>query len=113
MTLVLMPLSDCEKLDTLRRLDRFRSWASLNEARFCLVCERLIAGRDILVIREADEPDSAHLACPTGNCASIPMDWILPTEEILTALAMREEGEPLNERRSASGPPREEMQEQV
>ena len=102
MTMVLIPLSDYEKLDTLRRLDRFRFWSSLDEERFCLVCQRLIAGRDILVIKDAEEPDSLHLACPTGNCASIPMDWIRPTEEILAALSIRVDTEQRGHRHHAS-----------
>src|SRR6267154_2309721 len=42
-------LSDGEKLEVLRRLDQFRHWHSLEDKRYCLVCGKLIAGRQIQV----------------------------------------------------------------
>jgi len=40
-------LSDNEKLEALRLLDQFRAWHSLDEKRYCLVCGKLITGRQI------------------------------------------------------------------
>ena len=42
-------LSDDEELEALRRLDQFRQWHSLDEKRYCLVCGKLISGRQIQV----------------------------------------------------------------
>ncbi len=42
-------LSDNEQLEMLRRLDQFRTWHSLDEKRYCLVCGKVITGRQIQV----------------------------------------------------------------
>jgi hypothetical protein len=64
MTLVLIELADAEKLDTLRRLDQFREWQSLDEKRYCLVCGNLITGREIQVTA-GNRPAAARL--PNGT----------------------------------------------
>ena len=89
MNLAHLELADADKLDTLRRLDQFREWQSLDERRYCLVCGNLITGWEILVIANSSDPRSLEAVCPTEHCHSIPMDWILPTEEILATLSTR------------------------
>ena len=79
------PLSDSEKLAALRRLDQFREWPSLDEKRYCLVCGKIITGRQIQVAGDIIGDGSQRLNCPTERCNSIPMDWALPTDEILAA----------------------------
>jgi hypothetical protein len=76
-------MSDIDKLDALRRLDQFRQWRSLDERRFCLVCGKIITGRQIQVAGGTRENGPFRLSCPTERCNSIPMDWVLPTDEIL------------------------------
>ncbi len=76
-------LSDDEKLEALRRLDQFRQWHSLDEKRYCLVCGKLISGRQIQVAGGTRGNGPLRLSCPTEGCNSIPMDWVLPTDEIL------------------------------
>ena len=76
-------LSDSEKLDALRGLDQFREWRSLDDTRYCLVCGRIITGRQIQVAGSTLENGAQRLSCPTERCNSIPMDWVLPTDEIL------------------------------
>jgi hypothetical protein len=76
-------LSDQEKLEALRRLDEFRQWHSLDEKRYCLVCGNLITGRQIQVAGGTHGNGRLQLNCPTEQCNSIPMDWVLPTDEIL------------------------------
>ncbi len=79
-------LSDQEKLETLRRLDQFRQWHSLDEKRYCLVCGNLIIGQQIQVAGETRGNGPLRLNCPTEQCNSIPMDWVLPTDEILAKM---------------------------
>lgn len=79
----LAPLSDSDKLDALRELDQFREWRSLDDKRFCLVCAKIITGRQIEVAGGTRGNDPLRLSCPTERCNSIPMDWVLPTDEIL------------------------------
>ncbi|MBO0694666.1 MAG: hypothetical protein J2P56_01050 [Verrucomicrobia bacterium] len=77
------PLSDSDKLHVLQHLDQFREWRSLDERRYCLVCGKIITGRQIQVVGDADAHGPVRLSCPTEQCSSIPMDWVLPTDEIL------------------------------
>jgi len=76
-------VSDDEKLEALRRLDQFRQWRSLEEKRYCLVCGNVITGRQIRVAGGTRGNGPLRLNCPTESCNSIPMDWVLPTDEIL------------------------------
>ena len=87
MNLARLELDGADKLDTLRRLDQFREWQSLDEKRYCLVCGTLITGWEILVIADNSDPRSRQAICPTEDCHSIPMDWIRPTEEILASFS--------------------------
>jgi hypothetical protein len=76
-------LSDSDKLEALRRLDQFREWRSLDDTRFCLVCGKIISGRQIQVDGGTRGDAPPRLNCPTERCNSIPMDWALPTDEVL------------------------------
>ena len=76
-------LSDADKLDVLRRLDQFRKWRSLDDKRFCLVCGKIINGWQIQVAGGTRGNGPIQLSCPTERCNSIPMDWVLPTDELL------------------------------
>jgi len=76
-------LGDQEKLEALRRLDQFRQWHSLDEKRYCLVCGKLVTGRQIQVVGGTSGDGPLRLSCPTEGCSSIPMDWVLLTDEIL------------------------------
>ena len=79
-------LSDADRLDVLRRLDQFREWHSLDDKRFCLVCSKIINGWQIQIAGGTRGNGPLRLSCPTERCNSIPMDWVLPTDE-LVALA--------------------------
>ena len=81
-------LSDADKLDALRRLDQFRHWRSLDEKRYCLVCGKIITGQQIEVAGGTRGKGSLRLSCPTERCNSVPMDWVLPTDEILAKVEM-------------------------
>ena len=86
LTVALFPpitLPDTDKLAALCRLDQFRQWRSLDEKRFCLVCGKIITGRQIQVAGGTRGNGPLRLSCPTERCNSIPMDWVLPTDEIL------------------------------
>jgi hypothetical protein len=76
-------LSDADKLDALRVLDQFREWHSLDDNRYCLVCGKVITGRQVQVAGGKHGDGPLRLSCPTEGCNSIPMDWALPTDETL------------------------------
>jgi hypothetical protein len=85
--------ADDEKLEVLRLLDQFRQWHSLDEKRYCLVCGNLISGRQIQVDGGTRGNGPLRPSCPTERCNSIPMDWVLPTSEILAKVEKRAEEE--------------------
>ena len=81
-------LSDVEKLSVLRRLDQFREWHSLDDKRFCLVCSKIVNGWQIQIAGGTPGNGSLRLSCPTERCNSIPMDWVLPTDELVALAKM-------------------------
>ena len=83
-------LSEIDKLEALRKLDQFRAWHSLEDKRYCLVCGNLITGEQINLIGGTSGNGPLQPSCPTEGCHSIPMDWVLPTNEVLENLALRE-----------------------
>jgi hypothetical protein len=85
--------SDNEQLEALRQLDQFRQWHSLDEKRYCLVCGELVTGRQIQVTGGTHGDGPLRLHCPTAGCNSIPMDWVLPTDEILARVEKLAEDE--------------------
>jgi hypothetical protein len=95
-------LSSAEKLEILQRLDPYRKWHSLDDKRYCLACGQVIEGHDILVVGGTRGTGALRLVCRTRNCHSIPMDWVIPTDEVLARMSMLEEEEPLP-RKAAAG----------
>ena len=94
-------LSGTEKLEILQRLDRFRKWHSLDDKRYCLACGQIIEGRDVLVVGGTRGTGPLRLICPTRNCHSIPMDWVIPTDEVLTRMSTLPEEETLPRKTTA------------
>jgi hypothetical protein len=76
-------LLDADKLDVLRRLDQFRPWRSLDDKRYCLVCGKIVTGQQIQVHSGTRGNGALRLSCPSERCNSIPMDWVILTDEIL------------------------------
>jgi len=94
-------LSGTEKLEILQRLDRFRKWHSLDDKRYCLACGQIIEGRNVLVVGGTRGTGPLRLICPTRNCHSIPMDWVIPTDEVLTRMSTLPEEETLPRKTTA------------
>src|SRR6266852_1391079 len=80
-------LSDRDKLEVLQSLDRFRKWRSLDDKRYCLCCSNLITGREIEVVGGTRGTGPLRVICPTPRCHAIPMDWVLPTDEVLEKMS--------------------------
>jgi len=86
-------LAGGEKLEVLQRLDRYRKWHALDEKRYCLACGQIIDGREVLVVGGTRGTGPLRLICPTRGCHSIPMDWVIPTDEVLARMSMLKDGE--------------------
>ena len=89
-------LSSTEKLEILQRLDRYRKWHSLEDKRYCLACSQIIEGREVLVVGGTRGAGPLRLVCPTRGCHSIPMDWVIPTDEVLARMSMLADKETLS-----------------
>jgi hypothetical protein len=95
-------LSGADKLEILQRLDRYRKWQSLEDKRYCLACGQIIEGRDILVVGGTRGTGPLRLICATRNCHSIPMDWVIPSDEVLARMSMLQAEEALAKTTSRS-----------
>jgi hypothetical protein len=91
-------LSDQDKLAILQRLDQFRKWRSLEEKRYCLACGQIIEGHAIQIVGGTRGTGPLRVFCPTRGCHSIPMDWVLPTDEVLARTSMLQNALPGQER---------------
>jgi hypothetical protein len=63
-----------ERLWILRTGDHGRSWESLDDERFCILCEKTFIGRQIEITRHRD--GEHELRCPTPGCNSKPHQWV-------------------------------------
>jgi hypothetical protein len=79
---------DREKLEILQRLDHYRKWRSLDEKRYCLACSKVIEGHHIQIVGGTRGSGPLRSICPTRGCHSIPMDWVLPTDEMLARMSI-------------------------
>jgi len=82
-----LELAEKDKLQVLQRLDQFRTWRSLDEKRYCLACSKIITGEQVQVIGGTRGTGPLRIICPTPDCPSIPMDWVLPTDEVLVQIS--------------------------
>lgn len=71
-----------EKLDALRACDPFRKWSSLDDQRVCILCENVITGRQIEVVRTRGGKYKA--SCPTEHCGSSPHEWVYPGNPLIS-----------------------------
>src|SRR4051812_38614779 len=84
-------LSGAEKLQILRRLDRYRKWDSLDEKRYCLACGHIIDGHSVLIVGGTRGTGPMRLICPSERCHAIPMDWVIPNDAVLARMSLEEE----------------------
>ena len=61
-----------DRLELLRNNDACRKWYSLDDKRVCVLCDRVLTGRQVQIKRG---PHGATLRCPTDGCESTPNDW--------------------------------------
>ena len=66
-----------ERLAVLQRGDIYRDWRSLDDERFCILCERKFTGHQVLIKRD-EQGMMDHLHCPTRGCRGTPREWVYP-----------------------------------
>ena len=77
-----------EKLEALRAGDPFRKWSSLDDKRFCLLCERTFTGRQVEITRVRGR--RVILRCPGDNCRSSPNEWVFPGNPLISDKCLRD-----------------------
>jgi hypothetical protein len=89
-----------ERLSIVRAEDQFRRWSSLDDERFCIVCEKKFNGRQIEIRRFANGRYELH--CPTEGCNSGPHQWVYPGTPLVSDIVdpdwWRASGSQLSER---------------
>lgn len=71
-----------ERLSILRREDRLRQWQSLDDSRFCILCERTFSGRQVDIRGRSGGRCTLH--CPTEDCSSTPQHWVRPGNPLVS-----------------------------
>ncbi len=61
-------------MQILRLTDTERRWYTVDDKRLCLICERIISGREI---RVEGGPETFTLGCPTAGCPGNFSHWYL------------------------------------
>ena len=62
-----------ERLEILRAGDKLRTWSSLDDERICMLCQRILNGWQIQILR--DQRGRYLLKCPTPDCAAFAAHW--------------------------------------
>jgi hypothetical protein len=71
-----------DRLSILRTEDQFRRWNSLDDERFCILCEKKFNGHQIEVRSFANGKRELH--CPTEGCDSGPHQWVYPGTPLIS-----------------------------
>jgi hypothetical protein len=71
-----------ERLSILRSEDQFRQWQSLDDKRFCILCERTFDGRQVDI--RGTSGGRFRLYCPTEDCSSTPQHWVRPGNPLVS-----------------------------
>jgi len=71
-----------DRLDLLRAADPSRKWRSLDDRRICVLCDRVISGRQVMITRDAN--GAVKVACPTSDCAGSPREWVYPGNPLVS-----------------------------
>ena len=76
-----------DRLSILCREDGYREWRSLDDKRFCILCERTFTGRQVeLQMRRG----RFSLHCPTEDCNSTPRQWVHPGNPLVSDKAYQD-----------------------
>jgi len=74
-----------DRLSILRSEDQFRDWDSLEDQRFCILCDKIFTGRQVKIVRLRHGKCLLH--CPTENCKSTPRHWVYPGNPLISRKA--------------------------
>lgn len=80
-------LTPDDRLLILREADTERLWQSLDDQRVCVICNRVITGRQVQI-----EPKNSHsysLRCPTDGCTGTPPEWLFDPHSNSSAAQVR------------------------
>jgi hypothetical protein len=71
-----------DRLSILRAEEQFRRWNSLDDERFCILCEKKFNGHQVEIQCFANGKHELH--CPTEGCDSGPHQWVYPGTPLIS-----------------------------
>jgi len=74
-----------ERLQILRQADQFRTWASLDDKRVCILCYKKFSGRQVEITRSRSGEYEVH--CPTDGCNARANQWVYPGNPLVSEAA--------------------------
>ena len=77
-----------ERLVALRTCDSYRQWRSLDDERFCILCEKTFKGRQVRITRDRRGQFQVH--CPGENCKGGPGEWVHPGNPLTSETAYQD-----------------------
>ena len=77
-----------DKLAALRKGDPVHKWASLDDRRTCILCDKTFSGRQVDVTVTAG--GRARLRCPSEGCTSTPREWVHPGNPLVSRKAWQD-----------------------
>ena len=78
-----------ERLLILRAADQVRTWASLDDKRVCILCDKEFSGRQVGIIRTRGGR-RFQVRCPTEGCTAGPSQWVYPGNPLVCEAAYRD-----------------------
>ena len=81
-------LASDAKLAALRKGDPGRKWLSLDDRVTCILCEKILSGRQLEV---AVTPHGrVRLRCPSEACTGTPREWVHPGNPLVSQKAWQD-----------------------
>lgn len=81
-------LASDEKLAALRKGDTLHKWESLDDRRFCILCDRTFTGRQVEA--SVSPAGRVRLRCPSEGCSSTPREWVHPGNPLVSSEAWQD-----------------------
>jgi hypothetical protein len=82
------PLASEDKLAALRKGDTTHQWASLDDKRTCILCDRTFSGRQVDI--SMGMTGRIRLRCPSDGCVGTPREWVHPGNPLVSDRAWKD-----------------------
>jgi hypothetical protein len=91
-----------DKLAALRKGDPIHDWESLDDKRFCILCDRTFNGRQVTI--SISRLGRVQLHCPTDGCRGTAHQWVHPGNPLTSQEAWTEWERVMRESNTSAAP---------